>query len=311
MKILGISAGRKNGNNDAICKEALMGAEELGAEVEFIRLLDLELKHCTGCGSCMRGLSAGGEYGCPLRDDFDWLKDKILDADGVVFAVPVFEKGAAGVFHTVMDRFATRYDRGMNLLAARASGGELSDPRLLRDKAAAFLGMGGTDYTTRFQCDCAVLGAEMMWTVVENHVYAWTKVFSMEEEKVAHAHQTGRWLAEAAADLAGARYRGDPGVCPRCHSRNFHLRDGPGKAVCCVCGMEDRLDVEGGRVRFLVEPDQYPRAFNCLEERLRHAEDVRNNQAERRRLMESQLYRDRQERYVNYIAATRPPRPER
>ena len=40
MKILGISAGTKNGNNDAMCKEALMEAKKLGAEVEFIRLLD-------------------------------------------------------------------------------------------------------------------------------------------------------------------------------------------------------------------------------------------------------------------------------
>ena len=45
MKILGISAGTKNGNNDAMCKEALMGAKEMGAEVEFIRLHDLDLKH--------------------------------------------------------------------------------------------------------------------------------------------------------------------------------------------------------------------------------------------------------------------------
>ena len=30
MKILGISGGTKNGNNDAMCKEALMGAKEAG-----------------------------------------------------------------------------------------------------------------------------------------------------------------------------------------------------------------------------------------------------------------------------------------
>ena len=33
MKILGISAGTKNGNNDSMCKEALMEAKKLGAEV--------------------------------------------------------------------------------------------------------------------------------------------------------------------------------------------------------------------------------------------------------------------------------------
>ena len=45
MKILGISAGTRNGNNDSMCKEALMGAKEMGAEIEFIRLLDLDIKY--------------------------------------------------------------------------------------------------------------------------------------------------------------------------------------------------------------------------------------------------------------------------
>jgi multimeric flavodoxin WrbA len=48
-KILAISGGTKNGSNDAMTREALMGAKEQGAEIEFIRLHDLELKPCTGC----------------------------------------------------------------------------------------------------------------------------------------------------------------------------------------------------------------------------------------------------------------------
>ena len=36
MKILGISGGMRNGSNDGMCIEALMGAKEMGAEVEFI-----------------------------------------------------------------------------------------------------------------------------------------------------------------------------------------------------------------------------------------------------------------------------------
>ena len=29
----------------------------------------------------------------------------MLDADGIIFTVPIFEKGAAGIFRTVVDRF--------------------------------------------------------------------------------------------------------------------------------------------------------------------------------------------------------------
>ena len=38
MKVLGISFGTKNGTNDTVCKVALKGAQEAGAEVEFIQM---------------------------------------------------------------------------------------------------------------------------------------------------------------------------------------------------------------------------------------------------------------------------------
>lgn len=44
MKILGISGGNKNGANDCMCKEALLTAKEQGAEIEFVRLMDLDIK---------------------------------------------------------------------------------------------------------------------------------------------------------------------------------------------------------------------------------------------------------------------------
>ena len=58
-KILGVSFGTKNGNNDSICKEALKGAQEAGCEVEFIRAMDLNIKHCTGCITCVKMLMSG------------------------------------------------------------------------------------------------------------------------------------------------------------------------------------------------------------------------------------------------------------
>ena len=48
MKILGISYGTLNGGNDTMVKEALMGAQEVGAKIEFINANTLNIKHCTG-----------------------------------------------------------------------------------------------------------------------------------------------------------------------------------------------------------------------------------------------------------------------
>ena len=59
MKIVGVSLGTRNGSNDSMCKEALIAAQEMGAEVSFIHLLDWDIKDCTGCVACSRSLVMG------------------------------------------------------------------------------------------------------------------------------------------------------------------------------------------------------------------------------------------------------------
>ena len=54
MKLLGLACGRRNGNSEMLLKEALMGAEEVGVEVELLRLLDLDIRPCIGCKVCLR-----------------------------------------------------------------------------------------------------------------------------------------------------------------------------------------------------------------------------------------------------------------
>ena len=105
MKVLGLSAGTLNGANDSLCKEALMAAQEAGAEIEFINVQQLNIKHCTGCKACVMGLFGGKGNACVLKDDLQWLIDKMMDADGIVWAAPIFEKCGPGIFHTIMDRF--------------------------------------------------------------------------------------------------------------------------------------------------------------------------------------------------------------
>ena len=133
MKILGISSGTFNGSNDAMCKEALMGAVEAGAEIEFINLHKLNIKHCTGCIACVKALMGGKGRICALQDDFLWLLDKMLDADGIMMASPIFENGVPGIIHTICDRFGPSMDRG-NLTIADAlnkqAGGDRKSTRL-------------------------------------------------------------------------------------------------------------------------------------------------------------------------------------
>lgn len=70
---------------------------------------------------------------CVLKDDFQWLLDKMLDADGIIFSIPIFEKCAAGIFHTIMDRFGPRMGLSNNIVADKisaANGGRRIDSHI-------------------------------------------------------------------------------------------------------------------------------------------------------------------------------------
>lgn len=311
MKILGISGGRKDGNNDSMCKEALMAAKEVGADIEFIHLLDLDIKHCTGCTACVGSLMSGKGNMCVLKDDFDWLLDKMLDADGIIFANPIFCKGAPSLFLAIRDRFGPRMDRGNNVIAtkiAEATNGKIPDPRILKDKVVSYIGIGGSDWTTRFQCDSAIQALTPMWKVINNEVFPWSTGIVIDNDKVSRAHEIGANIAKAAQDIENASYKGEEGVCPHCHSRNFFLDRESTHAICCICGIEGDVKIVDGKVNFEFPKEQLEHAHDTLSGKFIHAEDIKKTVAISMELKKSDDYKQRIENYKNFITASKPER---
>jgi multimeric flavodoxin WrbA len=309
MKILGISAGRKNQKNDAMCKEALMGAQEVGADIEFIRLLDLDIEHCTGCIACVNALMSGRGNMCALKDDFDWLLDKMLDADGVIFANPIFEKGVPGIFQTITDRFGPRMDRGNNVIAtkiAKENGGKIPDPRILKDKVVSYMGFGGSDWVTRMQCDSAMQALTPAWKVIDNDIFPWSTDAVMNDDTVARAHQIGVNLAKAAQDIENAAYLGEEGVCPHCHSRNFFLDNQSTEAICCLCGIKGDIKVVDGKVKFDFPEEQLEHAHDTLSGKFEHAGDIDETVKTFKKMLMSDEYKRRMSNYKKFISATMP-----
>ncbi len=309
MKVLGISAGTRNGSNDAMCKEALMGAKELGAEIEFINVWDLDLKHCTGCVACVKSLMSGRGGACVLKDDFEWLRGEMFDADGIVFAGPIFESGCAGIFHTIVDRFGPRNDKAMNIIGsqiAKENGGKVPDQRIMKDKVISFMSIGGSDWATRAQCDSAMLAMTPAWKVIDNEIFMWSKCIVMEDEKVARAHQIGINIAEAARDIEKAQYRGDPGVCPHCHGREFYLSDDADKCICTLCGLEGKIEVKDGKVTFTFRPEDEHKAHDIVSGKFLHVDDIRNNEGKLDEYRKSDEFKKRKKMYIEFIEATRP-----
>lgn len=307
MKVLGISFGTKNGTNDSVCMEALMGAKETGAEVEFIRMSSLDIQHCTGCCACVKTLLSGKGNMCILKDDFDWLLDKMLDADGVIITDPIFEEGASGLFHTITDRFGPRMDRGNNIIGtkvAEETGGKVPDGRILKDKVISYIGVGGSDWGTRTQCEHAMQALTPMWKVIDNLWFPWAKEVILDDKRLADVHQIGINLANAAGDIENASYQGEEGVCPHCHNKLFYLDHESTKAICGLCGMVGELAVEDGKTRFIFPEEQLAHAHNTLPGKFLHGEDIGRMEGAFAMARQTEEFKTRKKRYEDFITAT-------
>lgn len=312
MKILALSGGTHNGTNDAMAREALMGAAEQGAEVEYINLYDLNLKPCTGCIACVGSLMGGGSGNCILKDDFDWLCGKLDEADGILLVMPIFEKGAPAIFKILQDRlFGPSHDIGTNTVAkmiAGKMGKPGPGPEKFPKKVVSLIGIGGSDWMTRFSSDLNIAVMVPMWKVIDDVVFSWSKSLIMEDDKVARVHEIGVNLAKAAADFENAKYLGDPGVCPNCHSRNFFLH-GDGVAECEVCGIKGKLSTEGG-FKFDFDPEQMEHAHNLVPGKILHMKDIGENEGRLADQKKSEEYKVRQAKYKEFLTAAKPPKAE-
>jgi multimeric flavodoxin WrbA len=119
MRILGLCCGKKLGNSEILVKEALMGAEEVGAAVEIVRLLDLNIKPCTGCNVCTMSLFEGRSGACVLKDDFAFLDEKFMECDGLIVGSPIFEKTPPGALKVLNDRMGPSHDMAFRMAAKR------------------------------------------------------------------------------------------------------------------------------------------------------------------------------------------------
>lgn len=104
-KVLVLSASpRRGGNSDLLCDQFMKGAQEVGHEVEKIFLKDKKINYCMGCGTCYNGKKS-----CPQKDDMAEVLEKMIAADVIVMATPVYFYTMAAQMKTLIDRTCSRY----------------------------------------------------------------------------------------------------------------------------------------------------------------------------------------------------------
>ena len=90
---------RRKGNTATLLREAIRGARESGAVVEEVVLRDRKISPCLEIYGC----KTAGE--CAIKDDFQKIRDLILDAQGLILASPIFFYSVSAHTKTLMDRF--------------------------------------------------------------------------------------------------------------------------------------------------------------------------------------------------------------
>ncbi len=102
MKTLVVSASpREDGNSHVLAEAVVEGTVAAGNAVEHVFLDDYVERMLGNCRTCRRA----EDRSCSLDDRYEaLLLDKMLPADGIVFAMPLYFYGMPGRLKTVFDR---------------------------------------------------------------------------------------------------------------------------------------------------------------------------------------------------------------
>ncbi len=136
MKVLGIAgSNRSNGNTAFYVRHALERLEAEGFETEYISLAKKDINPCLGCYSCVEAKT------CTQKgDDFHAIFDKMVAAEGLIVASPVYYSSVVPQLMALLDRagFCRRWDGeffsgkvGGPITVARRAGHNMAFAQLL------------------------------------------------------------------------------------------------------------------------------------------------------------------------------------
>jgi len=129
VKVLGIMGSpRIKGNTDLLLDEALKGAKIQGAEVEKLVVDKLKIAPCKEYLGCFK------DGNCVIRDDMDEIYPKLLGADVVIMASPMFFYGVTSQAKALIDRCQALWARKHILKQSLPNGG----------RKGAFIAVGAT-----------------------------------------------------------------------------------------------------------------------------------------------------------------------
>lgn len=142
MKALGIMGSpRIGGNTDLLLDEALKGAQSEGADIQKIIVDAMRIEPCREYYDCL----VSGE--CSISDDMDDIYVKLIEADLVIIASPMFFYGITAQLKALIDRCQALWSRKYYLKRTIGRPG----------RKCAFIGVGATRGKNLFQGSILVM----------------------------------------------------------------------------------------------------------------------------------------------------------
>jgi len=99
---------RKNGNSTILALRAAEGVKAEGGEADVVPIGHLKIAPCNACNSCI----TKPEAECVIKDDMQPLYQKIRNAQGIIFATPVYWFNMSAQMKLFIDRAYAIQDKG-------------------------------------------------------------------------------------------------------------------------------------------------------------------------------------------------------
>ncbi|CUN23187.1 NAD(P)H-dependent oxidoreductase [Eubacterium ramulus] len=302
MKTLLLSAGRKNGNNEILGKQALMQIQKkCGSEIQIIRLQDLHIEQCIGCESCMRSLVSGGDGKCIMKDkdDMAWLLEQVKDVDAIILSAPIYDLIPSGNMITLLNRVL-----GVGL--------EYRNMCKQQKKVGAVIAVGGSDWIdlTEPLITLSLINLCKGSIVVDRLIVGGNTAPSMvllDDELMERAALLGDRVADALTDKKERFYKGEKGVCPSCHC-NLLIPTGKNNVSCAFCAAKGKILSVSEELK--IEWDQESIDHNRFTEagEMQHQEDIRTANKKAFCVDGKQLIADKKKIYMEYKPYIQPER---
>jgi len=146
---------RDNGNSTILASRAAEGVKAAGGEADLVPIGKMKIAPCNACDACR----AKPDAGCVIKDDMQPLYQKVRDAQGVIFATPVYWFNVSAQMKLFIDRTYAVHNEGGYALTGKDIG------VILTYEDEDVFASGGANALRSFQDICGYVRANLVGKV--------------------------------------------------------------------------------------------------------------------------------------------------